>query len=904
MDTAGQWDRIKTLFHRALELPPDERRPFLERESDDESLRERVDALLASHDDDPRFLEKPLAFDAAGLLRDEMIGRTVGAYRIVSEIARGGMGTVYLAERTDTFRKRVALKIVKRGMDTDEIIRRFHYERQVLASLDHPNIGRIIDGGATGDGLPYLVMDYVEGEPIDAWAEHRQPSIADRLSLFLAICDAVSYAHGSSVIHRDLKPSNIVVASDGRPVLLDFGIAKVLDPMIAGGPVTNTALGMRPMTPQYASPEQLRGQTVTTSSDVYSLGVILYELLTGRRLVQLETITPETIAAIADAEPPLPSKAVRALRGDLDNIVLHALEKDPARRYASVDELAADIRRHQQGLPIVARRGTWAYRSGKFVQRHRAAVGVAVVLLIVAIGAVALMLQRRQIAAQRAIATDAASDMVLQVSDAMSRMSGPTEARLQLLERARLILDRVRETGGADRDLDLRIGETNRAMASAYLTLGDAPRAYQRIRVAERALMPLVASATAGTDELSTYGIVELELGDILMAMSKPAEGVAAYDRAIDVLGRAGARSDARPAVCSSHALAISRKADRLYEAGKFAHAETLFRRALAIDTAVLQAVPRDAIVASRQATSQERIADSLYYAGRVDESCVEYRKTLALRRRNVTLDPTSGDLRRHLAVTLQNCGFHAEGSGDTAEAVKLYEEGIQIQRGLLRADPGNRLLLTNLMGGLGQVGSTYGRGGETDRALALFEEADLLAREHRGKYGAIPPVVNATANNAQARGETLARAGRLAEAERVLESARRDFESLYQGDPSNVEHLRSVIWVELAIVDVLRKQRDFGRALPRAVAAVDRARRAATGGQSHDAQELARALWQLGSTRLESGDRAGARAAAEEGVKILHDLRARGALSEQSPGASEYLPALEALKERSALRG
>ncbi len=898
MNTAAQWDRIKTLFHRALEIPSDERASFLAREADDESVRRQVETLLAAHEDDPAFLEDGAAANAAALLGDSMIGRSIGVYRIVSEIARGGMGTVYLAERTDAFRKRVALKVVKRGMDTDEVIRRFQYERQVLASLDHPNIARIIDGGATDDGVPYLVMEYIEGEAIDAYCVHHQLSIAERLPLFLAVCDAVAYAHRALVIHRDLKPSNIVVAANGAPVLLDFGIAKVLDPMLTGGTVANTAVGLGPMTPEYASPEQLRGQPVTTGSDVYSLGVILYELLTGQRLARLDAVTPESIQQLADAEPPLPSNSVRALRGDLERIILHALEKDPARRYSSVEQFAADIRRHQQGLPIIARPARWTYRAGKFVRRHRTGVGVAVVLLVIVIGAAALTFQQKRIAEeQREIATDAAHEMVLQVSDAMSRMSGPTEARVRLLAGAAAIYDRLKRTRGADRELDLQVGETDRSMAAAYFTLGDVTRAHERIRAAERLLEPAVNARDARTDELSTYGNVQAQLGDILIAMQRPAEGLAAYERSIDALGRASRRSDARVAVKSHYALAITRKADRLYEEGKFAEAETLFRRALAIDEAVAKSAPRNAALLSRHATTQERIADSLYYAGRVDESCVAYRKALELRKRNAELDPGSEDLQRPLAISLQNCGFCAESSGDIAEAVRLYEEGVNLQRKLLQADPGNRILLANLMGGLGQLGSTYGRNGDSDRALALFEEADRAARAHRATYGAVPQLVHAAANNAQVLAETLAKSGRLAEATRALESALRDFESLHGNDPSNIEHLRSVVSAELAMVDLARRRNDPAGALARAGTAVKRAREAAGAGQSHDAQELARALYELGRVRLETRDRAGARAVVDEGLKILHGLRDRGALSPQSPGASEYLPELEKLR-------
>src|SRR5204863_9694351 len=290
---------------------------------------------------------------------DPLVGRRVGSYRVVREVGRGGMGAVYLAERADSaFHKRVAVKVVKRGMDTDFILRRFRHERQILASFDHPNIARLLDGGTTEEGLPYFVMEYVEGLPIDASCDTQALSIIERLKLFRHVCAAVTYAHRHTVIHRDIKPSNILVTSDGTPKLLDFGIAKILQP--GGGPeALMTMTGVRPMTPEYASPEQVRGEPVTTASDVYSLGIVLYELLVGRSPYRFTSRSPLDVAReITDTEPPRPSTAVaggkdlkfdptgvrnsKALKGDLDTIVLMALRKEPERRYRSVEQFSED----------------------------------------------------------------------------------------------------------------------------------------------------------------------------------------------------------------------------------------------------------------------------------------------------------------------------------------------------------------------------------------------------------------------------------------------------------------------------------------------------------------------------------------------------------------------------------
>ena len=402
---AERYSRVQELFDAAVDLPGEQRAAFLANQCDgDAALRHEVEALLAEDAQSGSFGERPrfvISSDVfPGAREEELAGRRFGVYEVIREIGRGGLGAVYLAARADDeYRKEVALKLIRRGLDTDDILRRFRTERQILAQLDHPNIARLLDGGTSEDGLPYFVMEYVQGEPISTYCDLHGLKLNERLELFRKVCAAVTYAHQNLVVHRDLKPSNILVTSDGEPKLLDFGIAKLLstdDELM----FTQTAPGMGAMTPDYASPEQVRGEKITTASDVYSLGVLLYELLTGKKPYRLTTRTSEELSrAVVEQEPERPSAALSSqerryhiaapcLCGDLDNIVLMALRKDQERRYSSVAQFSGDIRRHLEGLPVIAHKDTVSYRASKFIRRNAVGVTAAVFVLLSLLGGI------------------------------------------------------------------------------------------------------------------------------------------------------------------------------------------------------------------------------------------------------------------------------------------------------------------------------------------------------------------------------------------------------------------------------------------------------------------------------------------------------------------------------------
>ena len=380
----AQWQKVESIFQGALDRPDAQRAAYLrEACGSDNALRSEVDAMLTQHATDPEFLEEPLVkLDTGGF----GVSQRIGAYRIVREVGVGGMGIVYLAMHEGPgFERPVALKVIRRGLDTDDVLRRFQLERRILAGLKHPNVANLVDAGQTDDGRPFFVMDFVEGVPIDEYCEREQLSLDRRLGLFTQVCDAVQHAHNNLVLHRDIKPGNILVGAGGVPVLLDFGIAKLVDPM-AGDPAVHsgstTKTGMRAFTPEYAAPEQLSGAPVSTATDVYGLGLLLYRLLTNKRPFEPHSGF-EYEKAVLEKEPPRPSSfGNRALAGDLDTIVLKALRKEPERRYTSVAALGDDVQRHLDGLPVRARADTLGYRAGKFIRRNRIAVAAGTVVFV------------------------------------------------------------------------------------------------------------------------------------------------------------------------------------------------------------------------------------------------------------------------------------------------------------------------------------------------------------------------------------------------------------------------------------------------------------------------------------------------------------------------------------------
>ncbi len=495
----ARWQQIKAALYGALELNPQLRSPYIDRISaNDRDMRRELESLLVAYDgSSATFLENPApAIESLqALTAGAWKGRRVGAYELIEQIGSGGMGEVYRAVRADDeYQKQVAIKLVRVGQDSTAVVQRFRVERQILAALDHPHIARLLDGGTTGEGVPYFVMELIDGEPIDRYCESHRLDVAARLRLFLQVCDAVQYAHQRLTVHRDLKPTNILVSTEGSPKLLDFGIAKILAARPHARADAESKAVFRMMTPRYASPEQRGGELITTASDVYSLGIVLYELLIGGKPAEVPLKAPTSgsratlprftkpSAAVRRARaesrsPSAPAKLEKQLRGDLDCIVLKAIDHEAARRYDSVEQFAEDIRRHLRHLPVVARPATIAYRAGSFVRRHAVGVGAAALIALAMLVAVLTTQREAHIAEQalaRARAESRTSDQVMGYLLALFDGASPDKTGGKPIDPRALVDQGQSQIDGHLSDQPLLRARMLAALGTLYCKLGQA----------------------------------------------------------------------------------------------------------------------------------------------------------------------------------------------------------------------------------------------------------------------------------------------------------------------------------------------------------------------------------------------------------------------------------------------
>ena len=822
-----RWTEVDRLLDLALELPLEDRPGFLDREcGKDLELRQSVERLLVSTERQEGWLDGGAATYAAPLVARDAAPPDVtriGPYRIVGEAGHGGMGSVYLAERDEPYRQRVALKLIRGALALDDhVVRRFIEERQILASLEHPRIARLLDGGITTEGLPWFALEYVEGIAIDRYAEAHGLAVEARIELFLAVCDAVQYAHRNLIVHRDLKPGNILVTGDGQVKLLDFGIAKLLD---AGRPSdTRTGLGL--MTPEYASPEQVRAEPVTVASDVYSLGVLLYELLTSRRPYRLTGPTPlEVERAVLEQEPERPSACVtdprvrRRLRGDIDTIILTALRKEPARRYQSVEQLATDLTRHLAGLPVNASPDRLGYRAGKFVRRHRAGVAAGVALFLSLLGGLGATWWQSREATREAARAERVTEFLV----SLFREADPEQARGREVT-ARELLQR------GERRLDSTLIQEPDTRARLLGVLGVIHTALGQYGRADSLLARAVALTRQARGDESLE--VAARLSDWADALTEAANYAAADSvarQALAVRRRRLGPGDSTMAASLRQLGMIARRR------GLQDSAEILYREALAIDR-------------RRYGDSHLVVADdlndlgvTLADLGKLAAADSAATAVLAIRRK--WLDPGHPDV----IAALHNLAIVRNDQGGYEESERLRREVLEQQR---RLHPGGHRDVGLALRMLGAVIMTQGRYEEAESLLvqAVAMQQSILGPDHPETFLALHQL----AVLRYWKGDLVA--------------AERDTRRVY-------EHLRKTLGEEhdktlSALTDlgaIVRDRGDYRAAEPllRRALALNRK----LFGDNH--HHVARSWSNLGAVLLQKGDMAGAEQADRQALAI-----------------------------------
>jgi serine/threonine-protein kinase len=760
--------RLKALFAEALERPPAERAAFVDQACDaDPSLAAELRALLEAHANDGGFIEEIVADGAKGVVpagAGTLRGR-FGVYEILEELGSGGMGTVFLARRADSeYEARVAVKIVRPGLFSTETLRRFRAERQALARLAHPGIARLLDGGTTSEGVPYLVMEHVEGLPIDAWADERSLDREARVRLFRSVCSAVQYAHTGLIVHRDIKPANILVTSEGEPKLLDFGIAKFLGEEDPG----MTRVGERVLTPDYASPEQIRGEPVTTATDVYSLGVVLYRLLTGRPPYSFPKGRSSEIERIVCEQRPEPPR----LTEDLDTILGKALAKEPGRRYASVVELSEDLRRCLENEPVAARPDTFVYRASKFVRRHRGGVAATAGVVLALTGGLGIALSSASAARREAKKAEQINAFVQQVLGAANPWADGSQITVaEVLDRAssRIGTDLagqpeveagVRRTVGetysglglyekAEPQLRRSIELLRRARGEASDDVADALLALSTVLVSRgdpKQAEPPAREALAIREKLRgrddpSVGRALTALGGVLQAAGDLDAAEAVERRAIDILRKS-------PGAEASLAEALNNLAVTLGTKGDLAAAEPLQREALAVIRRAHPGAHPD--VASAMSALATTVWDGKRDAAEAESL---YRETLAMRRELL------GEDHPDVSWTLYNYAYMLMEQGDMARAEALAREALG-NRGKTLPDEHPMVAATLQLVGRCRLGQ-----GDPPAAEPFLRESLELRRR------TLPEGHWLLASGESLLGESLARQGRGADARPLLES-------------------------------------------------------------------------------------------------------------------------------------
>ncbi len=769
--TPARWGEVKTILASLLETDPSQRPAEMDRLcGSDSELRGSVESLLALEEKAGALLDSAAA-PGAQWRAEAPAPETIGPYRVVREIGRGGMGVVYMGERADgQYRKQVAIKLITAAHPDSQAGRRFERERQILAQLEHPGIARLLDGGTAAGGQPYFIMEYVDGLPLLEFCRRGALGVSERLLLFLQIADAVGYAHRRLIVHRDLKPGNILVTAEGQAKLLDFGLGQMIGGQQPGDEITQA--GPAPMTPAYASPEQIRGESYTVAGDVYSLGVILFELLAGRRPYPATTNYLDLARAICDVEAPPLAGAVdaaapdaaalrRRLRGDLETIVAKALEKDQRRRYPTVDAFAADLRRFQEGRPVAARKPTWRYRAARLAARHRIAVpaGALALLLIVGFAAFGWWEARRS---ERRFdqVRGLAHAVMFDLYDAIAPLPGSTAARALLARRALEYLENLSQEAGGNRSLERevalgygRIGEVEGNLSES--SLGRVPASLESYRKAAGILQRLQAASPGDAGLRHDYLRAEVDLARAYGQAGQFDAGIAQARRGVAIAeNAAGARPDDVIALTDLEA-ALAALADAVTGQNRYPEAIALRERVQRLASRVA-ALAHDSPESQRSlAVADKRLAALYGVTGRMEDCRRQYEMARAIDERRCARNPQDMRARIDLSYDYSDLGWAAGVMNRLDDALQFNRQALELRQQAAQADPQDFRAATAVAASMKRIGLVLRKMAKSRDALAQLDQAAARYGELSRRPGANWAIVLNLAENHREIAET-----------------------------------------------------------------------------------------------------------------------------------------------------
>jgi serine/threonine protein kinase len=866
------WDRINKALQDVLEVEPSKRKEYLEQANLDDDVLKEVESLLGFEEEAAAAFNLSAVEFSKDFVDDDdsespIIGQEFGVYKVVRELGFGGMGSVYLAERIDgKFKQKVALKLLKREMNTSTLRRRFEQERDILASLEHPNIARLLDAGTTEDKIPFIAMEYIEGSPIDEYCQEQNLSLNERLDLFRKVCLAVNFAHRNLVVHRDLKPSNILVTKDGTPKLLDFGISKIINREFESvNLATVTKMGV--MTPSYASPEQLRGKSVTTATDIYSLGVILYELLSGQRPFQAEEgdISKIQLAVLED-DPPLPSFLMESvseklkqlsdsktiveefenpglgeatvpledvtkrnvlqetrpqriqikpqyLKGDLDNIILKSLQKEPERRYSSAENFSEDIRRHQEGKPVTARPDKFSYRAGKFIKRNRLGVIAGSLILLVIIAGIMATLWQARIAQEERIKAEKrfndvrslANSFLFEITPEIENLNGSTRAKELLVKRALEYLDSLASEAGNDPVLQ-------RELAAAYEKVGDvqgnpfqanigdmkgAIESYEKARIIRQNLFE---NNPEDIDLKSELAINSQLSGDVFYTTGDIQKASERYQQALDlqkeVLTRRPSDSKSKQNVAAAYyALGTT-----YFWNSKLDEAIENYTSAREILNSLSLAQPQDEIIKDKLANTFIRIGETQAWQSNLKDSEQNILKGLNMIKPIAEKNPNNANFRNSLWTANVKAGEVYLDLEKFDKSLEHYQKALELAKAAAASDPNNVTAKYNLAMSFNKVSDALDSSGNGKEALTHAEQALTLQKAISAADSKNFGILHQMANTYKRMGYAYTTMQDLQGARTSYENALGQYEKLSKIDPNDQKLPRDIAIVSQTI--------------------------------------------------------------------------------------------------------